>query len=84
MGILRLNNYKKKIRELILDIEPYEVFNDDTDLFQKGIMKSLCFMYLVTELEREYGFIFPEEGLDIRNFDTVDHISDLLISINET
>lgn len=68
--------YKEKIRELIHDIEEYEEFDDDTDLLQAGIMKSLCFTYVVSELEHEYGFIFPEEELDIRNFDTVEHIAE--------
>ncbi|SHE95560.1 phosphopantetheine-binding protein [Schwartzia succinivorans] len=76
-----MDSYKEKVKELIHDIEEYEDFEDDTDLLQKGIMKSLCFMYVVTELEHEYGFTFPEDELDIKNFDTVEHIAKLVKSL---
>ena len=70
-----MESCKKKIRELIHDIEEYEDFDDDTDLLQSGIMKSLCFVYVVSELEHTYGFTFSEHDLDIKNFDTIDHIA---------
>lgn len=77
-----MESYKEKIRELIHDIEAYEDFEDDEDLLQRGIMKSLCFMYVTTELEHEYGFTFPEKELDIKNFDTVEHIAELVTKLS--
>lgn len=73
-----MDSYKKKIRDLIHDIEEYEDFEDDTDLLKSGIMKSFCFMYVVSGLEEEYGFTFPESEMDISNFDTVEHIAGLV------
>jgi len=76
-----VENYKNKIREFIHDIEEYEDFEDDTNLLQNGIMKSMCFMYVVSELEHEYGFTFPEKEMDINNFDTVEHIAELVAKL---
>jgi len=53
-----MERYKEKSRELIHDIEAYEDFEDDEDLLQRGIMKSLCFMYVTAELEQSMDFLF--------------------------
>jgi len=51
---------------------------DDEDIFALGFGNSLFAMQLVDFLEREYGIEIDSEDLELKNFQTVRAIGDLV------
>jgi len=51
---------------------------DDEDIFALGFGNSLFAMQLVDFLEREYGIEIDSEDLELKNFQTVQAIGDLV------
>lgn len=51
---------------------------DSDDIFNLGFVNSLFAMQLVTWLEKEFSFTIRDEDLDIKNFNSVDAIAELV------
>jgi len=45
--------------------------DQDTDLFQEGVLDSLSFVNLLFHLEREFGLVIPLEDLELDRFRSV-------------
>ena len=69
---------KEKITEFIQEINEYEDFEDDTDLFENGILDSLSLVLLINNIEERLGVFIPEEVVTLENFATVNKIAGMV------
>ncbi len=69
---------KEQITQFIHDINEYEDFEDDTDLFEGGILDSLSLVVLINRIEEEMDVFIPEEVVTLENFATVEKIASLV------
>ncbi|MCR4866497.1 MAG: D-alanine--poly(phosphoribitol) ligase subunit 2 [Lachnospiraceae bacterium] len=72
---------KEKITEFIQEINEYEDFEDDTDLFENGILDSLSLVLLINSIEERLGVFIPEEVVTLENFATVNKIAGMVDSL---
>ena len=72
---------KEKIIKFIEEINEYEDFDDDTDLFENGILDSLSLVLLITNSEERLGVFIPEEVVTLENFATVNKIAGMVSSL---
>lgn len=68
----------EKIIELVQEINPYEDFNEKTDLFENEILDSLGLAELVINLESIYGIVIGEELITEENFKNVECIKNMI------
>jgi acyl carrier protein len=61
--------------QLSLDVPTY-----DTDLLEGGILDSLKFVELLTQLEQQFGIQFNLNELEADNFRSIDRIAEFLMS----
>ena len=73
-----MEQYRKKIREILREVNPYEDFEDDTNLNETGVLSSLTLMYLVTELEEIYEIVIKEEDMIPEKFSSVNEVAKLI------
>ena len=69
---------KEKIADYIHEINEYEDFEDDTDLFENDILDSLTLVLLINNIEEGLGVFIPEEVVTLENFATVNKIAQLV------
>ena len=62
---------KETVMAIIRQVNPYSEATLDSDLLAEEVLDSLSILLLITELEKEYGFTWPEEELKAENFVTV-------------
>ncbi len=72
---------KEKIADYIHEINEYEDFEDDTDLFESDILDSLTLVMLISNIEEGLGVFIPEEVVTLENFATVNKIAQLVEKI---
>ena len=72
---------KEQITQFIHEINEYEDFEDDTDLFESGILDSLSLVVLINRIEEEMGVFIPEEVVALSNFATVEKIASLVAGL---
>lgn len=72
---------KEKITEFIQEINEYEDFEDDTDLFESGVLDSLSLVLLINNIEERLGVFIPEEIVTLENFATVSKIAGVIDSL---
>lgn len=68
------------ISEIIVEINPFDEFNIDTDLFGEGILDSLSLIVLIEEIEKKLCITILEEDITIENFYSIRTIIKLLDS----
>lgn len=67
---------KEKIKDYLLQkIKEKSVIGYDDDIFQLGFVNSMFALQLVMYIEKEFGIEVSNEDLDIKNFNTVNHIA---------
>jgi acyl carrier protein len=69
---------KDEIIAFIQEINEYEDFEDDTDLFENGILDSLTLVLLINNIEERMGVFIPEEVVTLENFATVNKITGMI------
>ena len=74
---------KEKITELIHEINEYEDFEDDTDLFENDILDSMTLVLLINNIEAELDVFIPEEIVTLANFATVNKMVETVSSLSE-
>lgn len=74
-GGRNMNEYKKFIHEILLEINPYNEIEDQTDLIDEGILDSLSLVYIVTRIEEKYNIKINEELITPDNFRNIEKIS---------
>ena len=74
---------EQKIREYVENIasEKGVKINDDTDLFESGILDSLGIISLLTYLQEEFKIIFKMDDLDFSNYQNIKEIVNWLQKI---
>ena len=64
----------EEIVQMLKTINPYEEFDEKTDLIQTEILDSIGIMLLITELEEKYFLKIPLNDLELEDFRTVGNI----------
>jgi acyl carrier protein len=63
-------------RELACDIAEIA---DDTPLVSSGLLDSVSIAFLLSAIEETEGITIPDESLDIRDFETVSRMKELVV-----
>lgn len=70
--------YKATVRKFIQRFVSGKDFEDDTNIFEKGMVNSLFAMQLVSFIEKEYNITIQNDEIDINNFKDVNSIVKLI------
>jgi len=75
-------DHKAKIRAFIdsnlVAFDDDAEFSDSDNIFQMGYVNSLFAMKLLNYVEKEFGFKVENDEMDIRNFNSVNNIVQLI------
>ena len=69
---------KEKVKEFVTKYIQEDELGYDVNLFEGGFVNSLFAMQLVMFIESEFGIQVDNSDLDIANFDTINHIVELI------
>lgn len=72
---------KQKIISIIKEINPYEEFDESTDLLEEGILDSLSVMILLSQLESVFGIKLDLENIELDNIRSVTEIEKYIGSL---
>ena len=72
---------KEDILEMIHEINEYEEFDAETDLFENDILDSLTLVMLIGQMEEKFGIFIPEEVVSVKNFSTVNAMVSVIESL---
>lgn len=75
------NEIKKFVYDKIIEVNDECELTDISLLLDEEILDSVSILYLVTELENEYGIQIPLEDVVEENFKDIIHIADYIVSI---
>jgi methoxymalonate biosynthesis acyl carrier protein len=73
-----MNDAKVKIKEFLSAFFQTAALKEDDDIFALGFVNSLFALQLITWVEKEFGILIKDEDLDIRNFNTIEAIANLV------
>lgn len=68
--------------QIIKNINPFDDFNEKTDLIGEGILDSLTLMTFVEQIENKLNVNIPEETIVIENFYNIESIEELITNLN--
>ena len=71
-------NVSKDVREFLEPFIADTEFKDEDDIFALGLVNSLMAMQLVLFLEKTYKIKFEGDDLDLKNFRSIQQISELI------
>ena len=63
-----------KIRDIIIELQPYVEFDHNTNLLQEDVLDSVSILVLIQEMEELFGIIVAPEEITENNFKTLDNI----------
>lgn len=69
---------KEKLIEIISEVNPFEEISEDTELIESGIVDSLSLVYIINQIQMNFGVEFPEELLQAENFVSVNKIEEIV------
>lgn len=69
---------KNKIKQFLSKLMNNRELKDDEDIFALGFLNSLAAVQLVSFLEKEFGITVEDEDLKVENFNTLNHMDELL------
>ncbi len=67
---------------VIKEINPFDDFDEKTDLIGEGILDSLTLMTFIEQIENRVDVHIPEETIEIENFLNIESIERLLKGLN--
>lgn len=73
----KLSNRIRKLLERELGSAAKEITND-TPLVSSGLLDSVNIAFLISAIEETEGITIPDESLDIRDFETVVRIGEMV------
>jgi len=73
-----MNDAKVKIKEFLSAFFQTAALKEDDDIFALGFVDSLFALQLITWVEKEFGVQIKDEDLDIRNFNTIEAIANMV------
>lgn len=71
---------KELIREFLKKYIKVENMEEDTNIFESGLVNSLFAMQLVKWIEDEFDISITNEQLDLENFKSINAIANLISS----
>lgn len=69
---------KEKVRKFILENISAADLDDDADMFEQGLVRSMFVMQLVVFVERDFGIAVSGDDLNFDYFRTVEAITGLV------
>ena len=73
---------KEAVRRFILSSINVADLNDDDDLFESGLVNSLCAVQLMTFIEKTFAIEVGMEDLDIENFKSLNAAAAFVVRKN--
>lgn len=74
---------RKLLINIIKQINPFDDFDERTDLLGGGILDSLTLMIFIREIEERLDISILEEMIDSERFYNIESIEKLLLNLNE-
>ena len=74
-----VDEIKQRTRDFLFRFVRRRDIADDDDLFGSGLVNSLFAMQLVLFVEKDFGIKVGNKDLDLKNFRSVDAISELVV-----
>lgn len=71
---------KELIRDFLKKYIKVETLEEDTNIFESGLVNSLFAMQLVNWIENEFDISITNEQLDLENFKSINAIANLISS----
>ena len=78
MYILGGISMDERFKNVLNEVKPEILENEDVDLVEEGILDSLVIMMLVSQLESVYSFYIDPEDIVPENFENVNKIWELV------
>lgn len=70
------------ILDILREVNPFEEIEADTELIESGILDSLSIVYVMNELQAQFGIEIPEEYLQAENFCSASEIMEIIEKCN--
>lgn len=77
-----MNEYGEFIKNLLEEINPYEEFEEDTELIESALLDSLTLVFLVSQIEEKYNISIDGELVIPENFTSIRKIGELLKQVS--
>lgn len=74
------NEIKERVKKFLSKHFVNYDLKDDEDIFSLGFVNSLFSMQLVMFIEKEFKITIGNEDLDLKNFKTINAITELIVS----
>lgn len=62
------------IKKMVADLNPFDDFDENTDLLEDGILDSIDITELIDKLETKYNIEIPLTDINEKNFNTINNI----------
>lgn len=72
---------KERLIEIINEVNPFEEISADTELIESGIIDSLSLVYIINQIQMDFGVEYPDELLQAENFVSVNKIEEIVNSL---
>ena len=66
------------LKKVIEEINPFDDFEEDTNLLDEGILDSLTLMIFIERIEEIFEVEIPEEEVVLENFATIKTVEQLV------
>ena len=73
-----MEEISKKIRDIIMELQPYVEFDHNTNLLEEDVLDSVSILVLIQEMEELFGIMVDPEEITENNFKTLDNIVELV------
>lgn len=73
-----MEEQKKKIMDMIAELQPYVEFTETTSLLQEDVLDSVSVLVLVQDMEEEFGISVEVEEITEDNFKNIESIVKLI------
>ena len=70
----------KKVKKIVCENSNIEEIGPKESLYRKGI-DSMNMLFVLNEIENCFGFKIPDEELLMSNFETIEQICNLVVSL---
>ena len=73
-----MGEVNEKIKEIIMELQPYVEFDNTTNLLQEEVLDSVSILVLVQEMEDLFEITIAPEEITENNFKTLDDIVEMI------
>lgn len=73
-----MDEVNEKIKEIIMELQPYVEFDNTTNLLQEEVLDSVSILVLVQEMEDLFEITIDPEEITENNFKTLDDIVEMI------